>query len=193
MNKPTVTPENPTKGIDSIDVAARMMDRKIETVDLDDKNKWLLFTYDIPVTEEGNKARNEFLQRAKLLGATNHTDSVYLMPWTPGAEALALDLAKVEGGKVCVWTGRTTDPAANLAVQTAYDAALTDTMADLAERLDKMEGHKIAGHQKRLLIMVDKTQEMLDGMTGAVERRGNPLHLKTLLSSYRARFAAVMR
>ncbi len=82
----------------SLEVLARMTDTHIEAREICDR--WLLLTYDIPKNTAGNKARHEFLKKARELGATRHTDSTYLMPWTPDAEMLALEVART--GKACV-------------------------------------------------------------------------------------------
>ncbi len=66
-----------------IEMLARLSDTKIKCRDIVDR--WLLLTYDIPHNEKGDKARREFLNAATLVGATQHTESVYLLPWTPAA------------------------------------------------------------------------------------------------------------
>ncbi len=48
----------------SLEVMARLTDSKIDAREICEK--WLLITYDIPKTDEGDKARREFLNNAAL-------------------------------------------------------------------------------------------------------------------------------
>ena len=70
----------------SIEVLARLTGTQIRCREICDR--WLLITYDLPHNKKGDRARREFLDTAKIIGATHHTDSVYLMPWTPAADPI---------------------------------------------------------------------------------------------------------
>lgn len=153
----------------SIEVMARLTDVKIETRELVDR--WLLITYDLPHNEAGDRARREFLDQARRIGATHHTDSVYLLPWTTYAEQLALQLAT--RGEVCVWTSQTTNEAKAKEITASYDAGLAPQVDEISERLDKISEHLSAKHFKRADQMLEKTVEMVDALEDAILRRGS--------------------
>lgn len=73
-----------------------MPEAELKTI-IDD---FVLITYDMPAKEE--KARKAFLRDARAIGAIMHTQSCYLMPYTPGSFTLANELA-AKGGNVIVW------------------------------------------------------------------------------------------
>lgn len=152
-----------------LEVLAKMTGTQIEARDICDK--WLLLTYDLPHTEAGDKARRRFLDRAKLIGATKHTDSVYLLPWTTLAEGLALQLAKI--GDVCVWTSLTTDEAKASEITKKYDDGLKPVLDEISERLDRISEHFTNHHYKTAAKMLDKTGRMFAGVEQAIIRRGS--------------------
>ena len=172
----------------SLEVMARLTDTKIETHEICDK--WFLITYDIPKTEEGDKARREFLAQAKLKGAVSHTDSVYLMPWTPDAEAIALGLAKV--GDVCVWTSQTTDNLQAIEVTKNYDKSLGESIDEIVERLDKIESYIVLDQNGRAYRMIPKTDLMVEEMDKAIMRRGSAALLTNFLL-IKARYQSLAR
>ena len=153
----------------SLEVLARMTNTRIEAREICDR--WLLLTYDIPKSQAGNKARHEFLKKARELGAGRHTDSTYLMPWTPDAEVLALQVGKV--GKACVWTSQTTNPFEAKEITQKYDAELLPIIDEISERISKMEEHKRKNHRKRLEKMYEKTERMIGALERAIIRRGS--------------------
>lgn len=153
----------------SIDMMARLTDVNIKTGEICDK--WLLITYDIPKSEAGDKARREFLAQAALLGASKHTDSVYLMPWTPDAEHIALNLAKV--GDVCVWTSQTTNNLQALEITRSYDEYIEETMKKIEGRLDAMSSYINQDLLGRANQMFPKTEKMMDGLGQTVSRRNS--------------------
>jgi hypothetical protein len=173
-------PEEETQKVDfsTLEVLARMTDTKIEAREIVDK--WLLMTYDIPVTEEGNKARYQFYLKARHLGATQHTESCYLMPWVPEAELMALDLAKI--GKVIVWTAAVTTEAQAAEITQRYDRALMPVLKEISSRIDRItnliEKEKTGLAQK----MVEKTEIMIKDMEQAILRRGSASMLIYLLT-----------
>lgn len=155
--------------IKSIQVMARLADIPIEATEI--VGQWLLLTYDIPKSETGDKARREFLKKAYAIGATQHTASVYYMPWTPEAENLAFDVATV--GKACVWTSRPTDDEQAVILTKRYDVGLEELLDKIVERIDKLEYHWKAEHYKRCEQMAEKTRAKLNGLLDAVQRRGS--------------------
>ena len=174
---------------ETVEVLARMSDSKLQVRDV--VSKWLLLTYDIPHTEEGDKARQQFLMTAAAIGATRHTDSVYLMPDTPEAAILALELAEAKGGEVIVWGGA--EPRNNQdAITRNYDISMRKIMKDLSGRLTRMETYRYTRHQKRVLQMIPKTERILNGLPGAVERRGSEM-LADWLKVLKDRFVEVVR
>lgn len=178
------------QGVDfsRLEVMARMTDTNIEAREICDK--WLLITYDIPVSKAGNKARAEFLANARLIGAARHTDSVYLMPWTKNAEVLALRLARA--GEVCVWTSQTTDEAKAREITKSYDEGLQPQLDEISERVDRIAEHINKNRMKRAHKMVEKTERMIDNMEQAIIRRGSA-QLYVLLALIKRRFQVVAR
>jgi hypothetical protein len=184
----TMTEEKPGVDFSRLEVMARMTDTEIEAREICDK--WLLITYDIPHNEQGDKARSEFLMRARLIGATRHTDSVYLMPWTQHAEVLALQLARA--GEVCVWTSQTTDEAKAAEITRNYDRGIQPQLDEISGRVDKITEYLNKGWEKRAQKMVDKTERMLDNMEQAIIRRGSA-QLYILLTLIKERYQAVAK
>jgi len=158
---------------ETLEVMAGLTDTPIEARELVDK--WLLVTYDLPHTEAGDKARRTFLQAAAAIGATRHTDSVYLLPWTPQAELLALQLARI--GEVVLWTSTTTEESASAKVTRVYDKGLEPILDEIAGRIDRINEHKTKRRYKRANKMIPKTERLLDQVGGAIQRRGSaPLY-----------------
>ena len=176
-----------TVDFSSIEVMARLADISIEAREICDK--WLLLTYDIPNNETGNRARRRFLQDAREIGATWHTDSVYLMPWTQDAEALALRVAAA--GKACVWTSKTTDATMAKEITRNYDKGLEPVLDEIGERIDRAEEHVINHRIKTARKMMDKTETMLDAIDRAIIRRGSA-ELYILVTLLRQRFNSII-
>ena len=154
---------------ESLETVATLSGSKIDIRDVCDH--WLLLTYDLPCTPEGDMARREFLATAASMGATRHTDSVYLMPWSPPAEALALQLAKT--GDVVVWSSKPATPEKAAEVTKAYDASLVPTLDEIGERIDRQVEYEKKGYWKRALRMYPKTERLLDDIDAAIRRRGS--------------------
>lgn len=171
----------------NIEVMSRLSDIPIETREICDR--WLLLTYDIPHTEEGDKARRRFLLDAQMIGAARHTDSVYLMPWTQDAEALALRVASA--GKACVWTSQTTDTSKAQEITRSYDKGLEPMLDEIGERIDRIEEHLFRNRIKTAVKMMGKTDKMLDAIDRAIMRRGSA-ELYVLMTLLRQRFNAII-
>jgi hypothetical protein len=154
---------------ESLEVMASLTDTPIEVRDLVDN--WLLITYDIPHTEAGDKARREFLMKAMAIGASRHTDSVYLLPRSPLAEELALKLAR--SGEVVVWNAEPTDSAIKPEITQTYDKGLEPILDEIAGRIDRINEHMEARRIKRANKMIPKTERLLDQVGSAIERRGS--------------------
>jgi len=155
----------------SLEVLARLTGTPMpETRELVDR--WLLLTYDLPHNQKGDKARREFLVNARMIGATRHTDSVYLMPWTKTAEVLALQLARA-GGDLCVWTSQTTEEDKAREITRNYDQGIEPVLDEISGRVDRIEEHMNHRRFKRAQKMMDKTERMLTGIEQALIRRGS--------------------
>jgi len=176
-----------TTGLEALETLARMTDTDIQTTELVDK--WLLLTYDIPHTEEGDKARREFLAEARAIGATKHTESVYLLPWTKDAELLALSLAKK--GEVCVWTSAVTDERKKKELTRDYDIDLENQLDELTGRVDRIGEHLEARRYKRAEKMQEKTDRLLKNLEQAIIRRGSA-QLYLMLRLLQRRYGFIM-
>lgn len=155
--------------VETVEVLAKLMGIQIECREICDK--WLLVTYDIPHNKTGDAARRAFLVTARTIGATRHTDSVYLMPYTSSAEALALEVAKK--GDVCIWTSNTTDQSKAAEITKSYDAGLQPILDEIDARIDKISKHLRDKHYKRADKMRVKTEKMLASVKNAIIRRGS--------------------
>lgn len=135
------------------------------------ENSWILFTYDLPNTKEGIKARYEFLNKSRWLGATQHTESVYLMPWTDRANAVALELAKT--GKVYLWYTKVGDEQQAVNLTRDYDSGLAARIEELVRRVDKILEQAKDDHKGQVNRMAESTWEKINGIGRAVLERGD--------------------
>jgi hypothetical protein len=174
----------PGPNFSAIEVMARITDNKIETREIVDK--WLLLTYDLPVSKEGNRARNEFYKQARHLGAVQNTESVYLLPWTTDAEIMAMELADVKSARVIVWTAQTSEEQSK-EITRRYDAGLRPTLKLIEERIDRLEYMMIKGWYKKAEKYTIKTERILLDLEAAVVRRGSAQML-ILVTILRQRF-----
>lgn len=131
-------------------------------------DKWILLTYDLLVTKAGEEARSKFLANARRIGAVKHTNSVYLMPWTPQAELAALQVAAI--GDAYLWISEAKDMAQ---LTKEYDKKTDVLFDEIEERLDKIEGHLIQDHPGIATRMLDKTGPMIDSLVEITTNRGN--------------------
>jgi len=133
-------------------------------------DKWILLTYDLPVTKEGNDARYKFLASARRVGAIKHTNSVYLMPWTPQAELAALEVAAI--GDAFLWISEVKeDRVAKLTRD--YDRKSRVIFDKVEERLTRIENHITVGHIKRAANMLHRTGPMVESLIKIASQRGN--------------------
>ena len=173
---------------ESLAVMAELTESKIELREV--VSSFLLIVYDIPHTKEGDKARREFLAEAQSIGATRHSDSCYLMPWTKEAEILALQLAR--SGKVCVWTSETTDISKAAEITKSYDESLEPQIDELAERIDRIEEHQQHRRFKRANKMLVKTATMVANLEDVINRRGSE-YLLQYFTLVKRRYASIGR
>ncbi len=159
-----------TNDFNTLNIVAKLAEIKIETVEI--VSQWLLITYDLPHTPEGDKARRKFLTEAALIGATQHTASVYYMPWTPEAESLAIDLAKI--GKACVWSSRPSEILDCEKLTEQYDKKLENILDKILAEVEKIAKHYKNGHDKQVKRMSIKLRRRLSKLKDAIMRRGSP-------------------
>jgi hypothetical protein len=178
----TMTMEKENKTAE-LEVAAKLTGIEVQTREICDK--WILLTYDLPHNNVGDKARREFLLNARKLGACQHTESVYLLPYNGASVNAALELAKA--GKLFVWTSESTDPTQAKAVTRNYDAELKEMLKELSSRVDRMielrADNKLGIRNK----MVEKTDEMMANLGEAVHNRG-AIDLLIIYGAIQARY-----
>ncbi len=155
--------------LEELSFLAKLAEINMETVEI--VSQWLLITYDLPHTPEGDKARRNFLNQASLIGATQHTASVYYMPWSIEAECLAMDLAKI--GKACVWTSKPAETLDCEKLTEQYDKNLEKLLDEMVETIGKIDKHFKRGHEKQVRRMALKAKQRLRKLFEAVKRRGS--------------------
>ena len=135
------------------------------------QTSWFLITYDMPHSPEGDKARHEFLVNAATIGAIQHTESVYLLPWIPEANMEAIKLAEV--GKVYVWYAKASDEMQAADLTREYDRGLRKRLEKLEARAIKILEHASQHHDKRAESMLEHTWPVFNGLARAVAARGS--------------------
>lgn len=135
------------------------------------QEEWLLISYDLPHSDEGDKARSEFLKQAGHIGAVQHTESVYLLPWTAQANMEVIRLAEV--GKVYCWYGAATTPEQVQELSRQYDAGLAKQVDRIEERAVRILGHVSDSHHKMARKMLDATWPQFEGLARSVVARGH--------------------
>jgi hypothetical protein len=135
-------------------------------------SEFYLLTFDLPTTEEGNKARAKFYERARRAGAVPHTESVYYLPTCPESELAIVEVA--EAGNAFVWTANVKDEDKARILTEKYDKSVNnDILKELNERVTKMEKHAEDGKEAVVNRMRKKTQKMLVDAAGIAARRGS--------------------
>lgn len=131
---------------------------------------WILITYDLPATPEGNQARLLFLKKAPKIGAVMHTRSVYLMPLTVETEMASLELLKV--GNVFVWTSKVSGENGKK-LNEIYDKKLFEDISSLKKRMEKINNYILNGRNGFANRMLKKSIELFNQILFAVVQRGN--------------------
>ena len=158
---------------------ARLQGIKINEREIVDN--WILITYDLPGTEEGNKARGKFLKEAPRFGAVMHSRSVYLMPLTDEAQIAAVNLSKVKAGLVYVWTSKV-DPEQAQTLTKFYDVKLKMQIEFIQNRIKKMEKLELDGKDGLANRMKIKTTRLFNQLLFAVAQRGSSEVFNDLLN-----------
>jgi hypothetical protein len=164
-------PDQP-KSLESMSILAKLADINIETKEI--VGQFLLLTYDIPCNKEGNLIRRRFLDQAHAIGAVQHTASVYLLPWTQEAEAIALELATMPKAHVLVWTSKPTDELMAKELTDDYDVNLEELLDKVrAEITSKVVFHADLGHDKQAARIAKRLVKKVQGLRDAAVRRGS--------------------
>jgi len=154
---------------------AKMMAQlgEIEFQHRDLVDQWILITYDLPVTPEGNKIRHDFLKAAPKMGAVMQNKSVYLMPLTKATQIAALDLSKANGGKVYVWTSVAMDEEINKSLTALYDSRVNETIATIQKRIARIKQHVKDEKYRFAKMMLKKTVVYFNNAMYSTAQRGN--------------------
>ena len=113
---------------------------------------------------------------------------MYLLPWTPEAELIALRVARA--GKAVVWTSSLTDQEKSKEITRKYDAGIKKTLDEIGDRIDRIMEHRKAKRFKRAAKMFPKTERMLDSIGEGLRARGSEV-LTLFLILLKRRFAAL--
>jgi hypothetical protein len=168
----TAGPE-PVPGISDAEAELKLLGDLMDvTVDVKEvMSSFALITYDIPSTEEGNKARSEFLIASKRAGIVQHTESVYYGPWSMDYNFLIVDLEQIAGSTVYVWKTDIADPNMAMALTRHYDTTVLKWMDEFDGRLDTMLDHLAAGKHGIAVRMFKRTGEMVNELDKTCKRR----------------------
>ena len=134
-------------------------------------DEWILVTYDLPATDAGNKARQDFLKLAPRIGAVMHTKSVYLMPNTNECQIATVDLAKI--GNVYIWTSRANDEASKKDLTDLYDDRIKKGVKEIKDRMTSIRKHMDKEQNGMANRMVEKTIDIFNNSVFSVVQRGN--------------------
>ena len=114
---------------------------KLQGIEIDARElveEWILITYDIPVTDEGKEARLKFLKTAPRIGAMMHSRSVYLMPDTQQAQLASVELSKIDGAEVYLWTSKVDGDQA-VQLTDFYDKKIQEQIETIDQRIIQEE------------------------------------------------------
>lgn len=188
--------ETPTElkahNVSTLELLARITGNKIETKEVIDE--WMLITFDIPTTQEGNKARSEFYKKAYALGAVQNTESVYLCPWTADAELMTLEIAAVSDSRVIVFSRAKTSVEQSREITRRYDNGLKKVIRIIRGRIDKLEYMIQHKYYKRAQRYTTKTERLLTQLENAVIRRGSAqmlIEVSVLFQRFNSVFARI--
>jgi hypothetical protein len=156
---------------DTLKATAVLIDSPLQVDELMDE--YILITYDVPVTEEGNEARTEFLQRTRQIGAVQLSASVYYMPWVDGANEAALLLAEVKEAVVNVHYSKAGSDDQAFQMRTLYDMAITKWFVEAEERLRRGYQHLYDGKPGTTIRMTRVTLETAKNLKQVATRRGS--------------------
>lgn len=139
----------------------------------------IVLAYDIPVTEEGKKARTQWFKVQRRVGAKMLNRSVYIMPNSQQAISACIEIAKTFGTNVEIFYD--VNPRDNAERYTAlYDAQIEKDVVTLEERIEA-EGKLIEEqhfgmadrmHRKSTDLLLELYNEMImRGSSPDIQRR----------------------
>lgn len=118
---------------------------------------WILLTYDIPAKEK--KLRRQFLKEAHAIGAEAHTESVYLIPYSEKAMALANELESA--GHAVVWSAQQHDITKAVEINVKYSEGIKNRCKVIEQRLVIVQEYIKKGWLRRAQKMGVKTGALL--------------------------------
>lgn len=133
---------------------------------------WVLLTYDLPNTKEGTDARYKFLRMARYAGAIQHTESVYMIPWSNAVNGIIAELSSIGGGQIFVFHTKV-DEVQAVDLTNRYDDKLEETIESIMPRIPRINEHIADDHEQQARRMINKTWDMVQPMITAVAVRGD--------------------
>ena len=167
---------NVEKNLSALEFLGMLSDITVEAKVI--QEDWALLTYDLPNTAEGTAVRHQFLKKARWLGAVQHTQSCYLLPWTKATNSIILQLA--EAGDIFVFYSNGVADMNIIELSNSYDTKVMDAVADLEERMDRIENHLSEEKYKTARKMFRVSWERIQSITVAICARGNEVVAKRL-------------
>ena len=146
-------------------------------------DNWLLLTYDLPATVEGNKARYTFTKKAPKIGAVMHTRSVYLIPWSEQAEMAAFEVTKA--GIAFLWTSTVTNAEKKKEVTEFYDKSISKMLDEAENRISRIKQHIKDKELRSANRMIRKTGEFISDAANAALLRSSMTLMARSLELYK--------
>jgi hypothetical protein len=174
-------PKQAKKKASIASMLAQLEGIKFEPKELVDS--WILLTYDLPATADGNKARYAFTKKAPKIGAVMHTKSVYLIPWSEQAEIAAFEVAKA--GEAFLWTSTVADPTKKQEVTNFYDSKLGKRLDEIKNRIKRIKKHQDKNELRSANRMVKKTATLLNDIGTAISLRSSAPLLCRMVDLYK--------
>ena len=147
---------------------------------------YVLIVYDLPA--KAKALRRQFLKQAHIIGAIQHTQSCYLLPYGAKAFQLANTLAAM--GNAVVWKSHQADQKKAAEITTSYDTHLGIRCAAIEQRLVIAQDYMAAGRLKMALRMGIKSGKMLKELA-QISETYNPGWFKEKLGTLTAEWKAV--
>jgi ribosomal protein L30/L7E len=190
-----MTEENEIKDIIAKEMQDAHLFASMQGIDLSNNvtnlvKEWILITYDLPNTVEGNKARFAFLKQAPKIGAVMHTRSVYLMPNTKESQLASLELTK--HGDVEIWISEVEDVAKQTRLTEFYDKAMDNQLTLIEKRLNRIKSLQDEEKFGMATRMINKTSDLLNSSLFAITQRGSKT-LYTKLTGLQTRLLELSR
>lgn len=151
--------------------------------------EFVLVTFDMPATMK--KERHQFLKKAKDIGAVEHSQSAYYMPFSPATLALAEGLAQMPGTKVYVHLTAMPDTTQTQEMHLKYAQAIAIRCDIIDQRLDIAQQHVEDGHLDMAQRSFTKTQRLLTQLITIRDNGFNPPWLTPRLTELAAKWKEI--